>query len=152
MSDEVNEVVDGGTGSSEGDTPTPSPPSPTISDNDSILTSVKKLIGLDENYTRFDVDICLLINSCFSYLAQIGVGSNNTAYQISGKTETWNDFVTFAPNVKSLGFIKSFIPLKVRIIFDPPTNSFLVDAIKKEIDELESRINMANDTEGMEDD
>lgn len=69
--------------------------------SESILTSIKKLLGIDENYTHFDADIIMHINSVFSILTQMGVGPAN-GFSISGKDDTWSAFITDKPNIFSL--------------------------------------------------
>jgi len=104
----------------------------------SILTSIKKLLGLDDLYTQFDTDITIYINSVLMSLTQLGVGPVE-GFFITDKTVTWPDFIG---QRKDLEAVKSFVYLKVRLIFDPPTSSFVVDAITRQIAELEWRINI----------
>lgn len=103
---------------------------------DSILLTVKKMLGNSEAYDAFDVDIIASINSVFLTLNQLGVGPSG--FQITGDSEEWSDFVDPA---KYPG-IQSYVYLKVRLLFDPPTNSFLVENIQKRIDEFEFRLNV----------
>lgn len=103
---------------------------------DSILTSVKKVLGVDASYDYFDPDLILQINSVFSILNQIGVGPL-AGFAITGDTEVWSDFST---DLKVIGLVKSYLPLKIRLVFDPPQNSFMVDALTKQIAEYESRL------------
>lgn len=102
---------------------------------DSILTSIKKLLGIAEDYTAFDQDIILHINSVFSILHQMGVGPDTT-FIISGKESTWSQFTTN----KDIESLKTLVYLRVRILFDPPASSVLMDAINKTISELEWRL------------
>lgn len=106
---------------------------------DSILTSVKKMLGIEESYQHFNADLIMHINSVFAILSQLGVGPTN-GFMIEDENAKWNDY--FGSN-KNLEFIKTYVYLKVRLLFDPPQNSFVVDAINKQIDELEWRINLA---------
>lgn len=110
---------------------------------DSILTSVKKLLGLTEDYEYFDEDIKIHINSVFSVLTQLGVGPE-TGFIITGKTETWDDYIPGVDRVK-LDMIKSYVYLRVRLLFDPPTSSFLIEAMNKQVSEFEWRLNVAVD-------
>lgn len=103
---------------------------------DSILLSVKKLLGIQSDYTVFDTDIIVGINSSLMFLNQIGVGPT-MAFSISDERQTWYDFIG---NKKNLEAVKSFVYLKTRLIFDPPSNSFLVTAIENQIKELEYRL------------
>lgn len=102
----------------------------------SILLTVKKMLGLDEAYDAFNQDVITNINSVFLALNQLGVGPSG--FQITGDSEKWSDFVDLA---KYPG-IQSYVYLKTRLLFDPPTNSFLVDNIQKQIDEFEFRLNV----------
>lgn len=110
---------------------------------DSILTSIKKLLGLTEDYEYFDEDIKIHINSVFSILTQLGVGPSD-GFIITGKTETWNDFIPDSDRVK-LDMVQSYVYLKVRLMFDPPTSSFLIEAMNRQISEFEWRLNVAVD-------
>lgn len=103
---------------------------------DSILTTVKKMLGSPEELKAFDTDLVMDINSVFLTLNQLGVG--RSGFQITGDSEVWTDFVdpTAYPG------IQTYVFLKTKLIFDPPTNSFLVDNIQKRIDEFEFRLNV----------
>lgn len=106
---------------------------------DSILLTVKKMLGIAEEYAAFDIDLIVDINSVFLTLNQLGVGPADP-YRINGSEETWSDFLQ-DPREKLAG-VETYVYLKTRLLFDPPTNSFLVDAIKKQCDELEWRLNV----------
>lgn len=108
---------------------------------ESILTSIKKLLGIDEAYEAFDTDIIIHINSIFSVLNQLGVGPK-TAFCITGKDETWDDFEHPQTNID---YIKDYIYLKVRLIFDPPTNSSAMEAFQAQAAELEWRLGVECD-------
>ena len=110
---------------------------------DSILTSVKKMLGLSEEYTHFDLDIILHINTVLNTLNQIGAGING--FTISDKTSTWQDFMG---DRTDLEFVKSYVYLKVRMIFDPPQSASLMEAVNKSIAELEWRISVTVDPGG----
>lgn len=110
--------------------------------SESILTSIKKLLGIDENYTHFDADIVMHINSVFSILTQMGVGPAN-GFSISGKDETWSAFITDKPNIFSL--VKSYVYMKVRLLFDPPLSSAAIESINRQISEFEWRLFVAAD-------
>ena len=109
---------------------------------DSILTSTKKLLNIDENDTSFDVDVTIHINSALATLTQLGVGPKE-GFRISDKKSKWTDFV--GENQTLIGFISDFVFLKVKLIFDPPTSSFVVESMKQNLSELEWRINSAID-------
>lgn len=107
---------------------------------DSILTSIKKLLGIDEECTDFDIDIIIHINSVFVILQQLGVGSK--IFSIEDNTATWRDYL--GEGYDDLSFIKTYMYLKVKLLFDPPNGSVL-ESYKKSIDELEFRINVSVD-------
>ena len=103
---------------------------------DSILITVKKMLGLDSNYTAFDTDIVVFINTAMMTLQQIGVGPLN-GFTVTGATETWEDFL---PSDMMLEGVKTYIYLSVKMTFDPPATSFVMDAMKQQKEELtESR-------------
>lgn len=105
---------------------------------DSILNSIKKLLGIDEFYEHFDVDIIIGINSAFMKLNQLGVGPEE-GFVVLDKTQTWSSFVG---DRIDLGSIKLYVYLNARLSFDPPQMGYLVDAITKQMLELEWRINV----------
>lgn len=109
---------------------------------DSILTSIKKVLGITEDYTHFDADLIMHINTVFSILTQLGVGPAE-GFSISDASAVWTDFI---PSNPPLDIIKSYMYLKVRLLFDPPLGSAVKDAIDRQIAELEWRINIAVDT------
>jgi hypothetical protein len=109
--------------------------------NESILTSIKKLLGLEEADTSFDPDLILHINTIFFTLNQLGVGPDEP-FRITSKDETWDDF----SDRKDIEAIKSYIYLKVRLLFDPPTNSAVLNAMTESAKEYEWRLNVAVDT------
>ena len=106
---------------------------------ESILTSIKKLLGIDEEYEHFDSDIIMHVNSVFMILNQLGVGPTE-GFSIKDKTATWEDFVTDLTKVEA---IKSYVYLKVKLLFDPPLSSSVMESINRTISELEWRINVA---------
>ena len=108
---------------------------------DSILTSVKKMLGIAEEYTHFDADLIMHINSVFMILAQLGVGPSE-GFFIEDDTATWDEFIQ---DKKEINFVKSYVGLKVRLLFDPPTSSSQIDNTNKLINELEWRLNSAGD-------
>lgn len=109
---------------------------------ESILTSIKKLLGITEDYTHFDEDIIMHINSVFFTLKQLGVGPPE-GFSISSKDEQWNDYL---PDTNPLAKpIASYMYLKVRLLFDPPSSSALIDSMKRTIDEYEWRFNVEVD-------
>jgi hypothetical protein len=107
----------------------------------SILTSVKKNLGIDESYTFFDDDILLYINGVFSTLNQLGIGPDD-GFAIEDDTATWDTYL--ADNLK-LSSVKTYMYLKVRLLFDPPTTSFAIEALNRQAQELEWRLNVVRE-------
>jgi len=112
----------------------------------SILTSIKELLGITEDYTHFDNAIVMHINSVFTILNELGVGPKE-GFSIKDKQASWEDFL---PEDLSIEAVKSYIYLKVRLLFDPPTNSALIESINRQISEFEWRLNVAVDPETTE--
>lgn len=108
---------------------------------DSILNGTKKVLGLDPSYTVFDVDIQMHINSVFSTLTQLGIGPID-GFMIEGADTEWSAFLE---NDFRLNSVKSYMYLRVRMLFDPPPTSFLIDAQDKQIKELEWRLNVTRE-------
>ena len=109
---------------------------------DSILTTIKKLLGITEEYEHFDQDIIMHINSVFMILTQLGVGPSN-GFSISDKTATWDEFIEEGTNLEA---VKSYVYMKVRLLFDPPLSSAVMECINRSINELEWRLNVIVDT------
>lgn len=107
----------------------------------SILISIKKLLGLDQHYKQFDQDIIMHINSVFSILNQLGVGPEE-GFSIYSEEEEWSDFIQ--DNAK-IEMVKTYIYMKVRLMFDPPQNSSVTEVMKSQISELEWRLNVQVD-------
>lgn len=112
-----------------------------LSDSESILISVKKMLGLDRDYDAFDMDILIHINSVFMILNQLGVGPKD-CFSISDSNAVWTDFT---PDVHQAELVKSYMYLKVKLIFDPPTTGVLHEAMERQISEFEWRLNMQCD-------
>jgi hypothetical protein len=106
---------------------------------DSILTSIKKLLGIAEEYEHFDMDLIMHINSVFMILTQMGVGPAE-GFTIEDETATWSDF---EPNLIKIESVKTYIYLKVRLIFDPPASGTVTESMNRMISELEWRLNVA---------
>lgn len=102
---------------------------------ESVLTSIKKLLGITEDYEIFDQDLIIHINSIFTILNQMGVGPKNT-FRITGKNEIWSEFI----KDKDIEYVKSFVYLRVKLLFDPPASSSAIESINKMISELEWRL------------
>lgn len=107
----------------------------------SILNTIKKMLGVDSAYTAFDTDIIVHINSAFSTLHQLGVGTA-TPFYISDATANWSTFIGDNAAIES---VKSYIYAKVRLAFDPPTTSFAIDALNKMCTEFEWRLNIQSE-------
>lgn len=108
----------------------------------SILNDVKKMIGPSASYDAFDTELIIHINSVFSILKQMGVGPQDETFKISGEKEQWDDFYEEGENLE---MVKTYIYLKVRLIFDPPQSSFVAEAINRQVSELEWRLNVEVD-------
>lgn len=109
----------------------------------SILNSVKKVVGLTEDDLSFDLDIMMHTNSVFATLTQLGVGSDE-GFEIEDATPTWEDFL--GPD-KRFNFVKSYVYLRVRMLFDPPPTTSLATAMKEQIDEYTWRINVLRESD-----
>jgi hypothetical protein len=112
----------------------------------SILISTKKILGIAEDYTAFDLDIITHINSAFSTLTQLGVGPP-TGFMIDDASEEWADFIEDDLDFQYQS-VKSYVFLRVRMLFDPPQTSYLIAAAQKQIEELEWRLNAHREETG----
>ena len=108
---------------------------------DSILTSVKKMLGITEDYEHFDADLIMHINSVFMILTQLGVGPSE-GFSIEGESDTWDDFISTGSNLEA---VKSYVYLKVKLLFDPPLSSAVMESMNRMISELEWRLNVSVD-------
>lgn len=109
--------------------------------SDSILLSIKKMLGLNEDYDVFDPELIIHINTVFGTLHQLGVGPEEQ-FRISGDNETWLDFDTDGEQIDE---VKSYIYLRVRLLFDPPSSSFVLSSFQEQLKELEWRLNVKVD-------
>ena len=140
----TSQTTDSGGSDATGDTGATEPTGNTDSGDDSeteesgesILNSIKKLLGPEEDYTHFDKDIILHINAAFSRLCQLGVGPM-IQFKIRSAYEVWTDFIEDG----QLEDVKQYVYLKVRVIFDPPSNSSLLNAMDAQINQLEWLLN-----------
>lgn len=107
----------------------------------SILNETKHNLGLDPSYTVFDVGIIMHINSTFATLEQLGVGPEG-GYAISDATPTWESFIG---TDKRLNSVKTYVYLCVRLLFDPPSTSYLITAMEKQKQEFEWRLNVTRE-------
>lgn len=108
---------------------------------ESILTSIKKLLGISEDYTQFDSDLIMHINTVFLNLTQLGVGPEE-GFSIQNENDAWSDFID---NNTQLQAVKSYMYLKVKLLFDPPLSSSVIESMNRMIAELEFRLNVAVD-------
>lgn len=108
---------------------------------ESILTSVKKMLGIAEEYTHFDADLIIHINTVFNVLTQLGVGPSEGFY-IEDDTYVWSDFTNDAVRLQ---MVKSYMGMKVKLLFDPPTSSAVMEATNRMVSELEWRLNVTVD-------
>lgn len=106
---------------------------------ESILQSIKKLLGMTEDYIAFDADIIIHINSIFMILNKLGVGPAN-GFSISDENAVWFDYLL--EDNKNFEAVKIYIYLKTRMVFDPPVSSAVMEAMKQMISELEWRLNV----------
>lgn len=108
----------------------------------SILTSTKKILGVAEDYTAFDLDIITHINTAFSTLTQLGIGPVE-GFMIEDADSEWEEFIG---DTSRFNMVRSYVFLKVRQLFDPPATSYLITAVEKQIEELEWRLNTNRET------
>ncbi len=108
---------------------------------ESILNTIKKMLGIESDYDAFDTDIIVNINSALLTLTQLGIGPSD-GFIITDKSSVWSDLIG---DTKTLVAVQNFIYLKVRTLFDPPSSSFVLDAMNKQIEELTWRLNVQNE-------
>lgn len=108
---------------------------------ESILLSVKKMLGIVCEDDHFDSDLIMHINSVLSILTQLGVGPSE-GFSICDVNDKWSDFIT---DMSKLHIVKSYVYLKVKLLFDPPTSSAVMDAMNRQISECEWRIQVTAD-------
>ena len=107
-------------------------------DADSVLDSVKKMLGVDLVDDSFDMELIIFINDVFSKLNQLAVGPTTT-YVIDDRLDKWTDFLL---DRADLNMVRTYMYLQVRITFDPPTNPSLLENMMKRIQEYEWRLNV----------
>jgi len=110
--------------------------------SDSILTTVKQMLGITSEYTAFDATIIADINSAFAVLRQLGVGKSD--FSIKGYDESWGDFLDTESD-SNIAEVKTYVYLKVRMLFDPPANGTIAQTFKESISEFEWRLNAEAD-------
>lgn len=109
---------------------------------ESILISVKKMLGIAEEYDHFDPDIIMHINSVFMVLTQLGVGPPE-GFMIEGEDALWSDYIGDNRLIES---VKTYVAMRVRLIFDPPQSSAVIESMNRIISELEWRLNISVET------
>ena len=109
---------------------------------ESVLTTIKKMLGIAADYTHFDSDIIVHINSVLMTLNQLGVGPETPTF-IGSDMDTWDKILGYITNIEA---VKTYICLNVRLFFDPPTSSFVVDSMNRQASELEWRLNIQAET------
>ena len=112
---------------------------------ESILTSIKKLLGIHADYVVFDDDIIMHTNTVFGILNQLGIGPEQ-GFMITGTSEVWDDYITDF----NINMVKTFIFMKVKMAFDPPANSFVMNAYQEACKEYEWRLNVAVDNQAID--
>lgn len=108
---------------------------------DSILRSIKKMLGIADEYEHFDQDIIMHINSVFNVLSQLGVGPYD-GFSIEDDSATWSNFME---DDSRLNLVKSYMYLKVKLLFDPPLSSTVIECMNRSINEYEWRLNVTID-------
>ena len=111
---------------------------PVVPISASILNSTKKMLGLDPDYDVFDLDVLMHINSVFTTLTQLGVGPVE-GFQIEDDSATWDTFLGTDPKLNQA---KTYVFLRVKLLFDPPQTSFVADSYSRQIEQLEWRLNV----------
>lgn len=109
--------------------------------NESILTSVKEMLGIEEGYEYFDRDIIIHINSALATLSQLGVGPEE-GFVVEDSLATWDNLIN---DEKLLNFVPTYVYLKVRLGFDPPTSASVLDSMERQVSQYEWRISVAVD-------
>lgn len=110
---------------------------------ESILTSIKKMLGIEENYNIFDTDIIIHINTIFMTLNQLGVGPSS-GFKIEDDSAIWSEYIDEDSDLEA---VKTYIYLKVKLLFDPPLSSSVIEVMKQSIAELEWRLNVQTSSE-----
>lgn len=130
---------------------------------DSILTNIKKIVGIAESDISFDPDIIMHANTVFSVLNQLGIGPT-AGFMIEDAVPTWDDFLSvkqvgqlqadgtvtytdeqLAAVNQLLNMVKTYVYLRVRLLFDPPQTSFVIESLNKQIEELEVRMSIVRE-------
>ena len=110
---------------------------------ESILTSINKMLGIEENYNIFDTDIIIHINTIFMTLNQLGVGPSS-GFKIEDDSAIWSEYIDEDSDLEA---VKTYIYLKVKLLFDPPLSSSVIEVMKQSIAELEWRLSVQTRSE-----
>ena len=111
---------------------------------DSILNSIKKLLGIPVSNNHFDTDLIMFINMAFAVLHQLGVGPKEEAYKINDETNVWDEFIQSTNNIEN---VKTYVFMKTKLAFDPPVTGAGLESLKELIKENEWRLNVECDPE-----
>ena len=103
---------------------------------ESILKTIKQLVGCPDDFEQFDMDLTIHINSAFATLTQLGAGPKE-GYRITGVDNVWSEF---EDDPQKLSLIKDYVYVKTRLLFDPPTTGSLMDSLKEQLKEMEFRL------------
>ena len=114
---------------------------------ESILDTIKQLLGIPADDDSFDTDVKVNINAAIFTLSQIGIGPSN-GYIVTSNTQMWNDYI--GSSLINLEGVKNYIYLKTKLVFDPPTNSTTIQAINDSLKELEWRMQLAVETNNLQ--
>lgn len=116
----------------------------TLSRNTSIFDSIKQMLGVDLDIedVSFDQELMMTINAAFGTLGQIGVGSFDSQFRITGSSETWGDFIGDQDNIDT---VIEYVFVRTKLVFDPPQSSFVLEELKKIKEEDEFRLSIATD-------
>lgn len=114
-----------------------------MSGSGSILLDTKKVLGINELYTAFDQDVMMHINSALSVIAQLGVGPAE-GIMIFDETTAWDELTDGS---RLLNMVKSYVYLRVRLLFDPPATSFVLKAFEDQLREMEWRISIHRESQ-----
>lgn len=112
----------------------------------SVLDDIKKLLGIDSEDDSFDIDISIMINSAILALSQIGIGPKE-GYTVTSKEDKWSDYLE--NTTTDVNNVKNYIYLKTRLIFDPPSNSTVIESFNKNLQELEWRMMLNVETNNL---
>jgi hypothetical protein len=104
----------------------------------SILDTIKKMLGIDSEYTAFDTDIIVNINAAFMSLTQLGLGPSS-GFSIQNRNDEWSGFLGTSTSLEA---VKTYVYLKVKSVFDPPTSSTVLESMERRMAELEWRLNL----------